>query len=88
MPNAGSSSAIAKEEPAADTVEADAPVNETSRLFSGDRFHEVPVVLREAMRPGHSVRGPALIIAPIGTSVVAPACAVSRSLDQSRPGIV
>ena len=60
------------DEPARDTEEAEVPVNERARFFSGDRFHDVPVVLREDMRPGHTVVGPALIIEVIGTIVVEP----------------
>ncbi len=60
------------DEPKFDSHEMDAPVHERSRFFSGDRFHDVPVVLRDDMRPGHRVKGPALIIESIGTIVVEP----------------
>jgi 5-oxoprolinase (ATP-hydrolysing) len=60
------------EEPVSAVSEEEAPVHERARLFSGDRFHDVPVVLREAMQPGHRLVGPGLIIEPIGTVVVEP----------------
>jgi len=60
------------EEPALDLDQADAPVHERSRFFSGDCFHDVPVVLRDAMQPGYPVKGPAIIIESIGTIVVEP----------------
>jgi len=60
------------DEPSFDVREADAPVSERSRFFSGDRFHDVPVVLRDAMQPGHRLTGPALIMEAIGTIVVEP----------------
>ena len=59
-------------EPSFDTEDRDAPVHEHSRLFSGDQFHDVPVVLRDQMQPGHRVTGPALISESIGTIVVEP----------------
>ena len=58
------------QEPSFDTEDSDAPVHEHSRLFSGDQFHDVPVVLRDQMQPGHRVMGPALISESIGTIVV------------------
>ncbi len=60
------------DEPEFEIHEVDAPVHERSQFFSADRFHEVPVVLRDAMQPGHRVIGPALIIESIGTIVVEP----------------
>jgi 5-oxoprolinase (ATP-hydrolysing) len=60
------------DEPKFDLQTSDAPVHERSRFFSGDRFHDVPVVLRDDMRPGHRITGPALIIESIGTIVVEP----------------
>jgi 5-oxoprolinase (ATP-hydrolysing) len=59
-------------EPSFDPHDAEAPVHERSRLFSGDQFHDVPVVLRDRMQPGHRVVGPALIVESIGTIVVEP----------------
>jgi len=60
------------DEPRFDVRDADAPVHERTRLFSGGRFHDAPVVLRDAMQPGHRVAGPAVIIESIGTIVVEP----------------
>jgi len=59
-------------EPSFDTRDSAAAVHERSRLFTGDRFHDVPVVLREQMQPGNRVVGPALISESIGTIVVEP----------------
>jgi len=59
-------------EPSFDSEDRDASVHERSRLFSGDRFHDVAVVLRDQMQPGHRVTGPALISESIGTIVVEP----------------
>ena len=59
-------------EPELEVREADAPVHERTQFFSGDRHHDVPVVLRDDMRPGHRVVGPALIMEAIGTIVVEP----------------
>ena len=59
-------------EPSFPLEEGEAPVQEYARVFSGDEFHEMPVVSRDEMRPGHSVQGPALILESIGTIVVEP----------------
>lgn len=40
------------------------------RFYSQGRWHEAPVVPREAMRPGHVLPGPALLIEPHQTVVV------------------
>ncbi|MQT15126.1 hydantoinase B/oxoprolinase family protein [Segnochrobactrum spirostomi] len=42
----------------------------TSRFFSGGRWHEAAIVHREAMRPGHAVDGPAIIVEANQTIVV------------------
>jgi len=60
------------DEPTFELEDTDAPEHERTRFFSGDRFHDVPVVLREAMHPGHTLVGPALIVESIGTIVVEP----------------
>ena len=44
-------------EPSFPLEEGEAPVQEYARVFSGDEFHEMPVVSRDEMRPGHSVQG-------------------------------
>jgi 5-oxoprolinase (ATP-hydrolysing) len=59
-------------EPSFETRDADALVHERSRLFSGNQFHDVPVVLRDQMQPGQRVVGPALVSESIGTIVVEP----------------
>jgi 5-oxoprolinase (ATP-hydrolysing) len=59
-------------EPSFDLQDADAPVHERTRLFSGGAFHDAPVVLRDQMRPGQRLVGPALIIESIGTIVIEP----------------
>jgi 5-oxoprolinase (ATP-hydrolysing) len=46
------------------------PVAARRRFFSKGAWHDAPVVLREAMRPGHALRGPALLIEPHQTVVV------------------
>ncbi len=45
---------------------------EGTRFFSGGAFHDAPVVLREAFRPGMTLDGPALVIEPNQTVVVEP----------------
>ncbi|MFD2237441.1 hydantoinase B/oxoprolinase family protein [Aureimonas populi] len=61
----------AAEEGAAE-VEAggEAPFERTTRFFSQGAFHDAGVVLRRAMRPGHRVTGPAIVIEPNQTVVV------------------
>ncbi|MFO1147315.1 MAG: hydantoinase B/oxoprolinase family protein [Alsobacter sp.] len=46
------------------------PVAARRRVFSKGAWHDAPVVLREAMRPGQSLPGPALLIEPHQTVVV------------------
>jgi 5-oxoprolinase (ATP-hydrolysing) len=43
-----------------------------TRFFSGGQWHEADVWLRAQLAPGHTVRGPALIIEPNQTVVVEP----------------
>jgi 5-oxoprolinase (ATP-hydrolysing) len=45
---------------------------ESARFYSGRAWHEAPVVLRENLRPGHRLAGPALVIEPHQTVVVEP----------------
>src|SRR6476660_583887 len=42
----------------------------TTRLFTGGSWHDVPVLMRESLMPGHRIAGPALIIEPHQTVVV------------------
>ncbi len=51
---------------------AAAPVAETVRLFSGGRWHDAALVLRDAARPGLHVDGPAIIAERNATTVVEP----------------
>jgi 5-oxoprolinase (ATP-hydrolysing) len=46
-----------------------APARKT-RFFINDAWHDVAVYLREAMKPGHRVAGPAIVIEPHQTIVV------------------
>jgi 5-oxoprolinase (ATP-hydrolysing) len=45
---------------------------ESARFYSGRAWHEAPVILRESLRPGHRLAGPALVIEPHQTVVVEP----------------
>lgn len=49
-----------------------APVAERVRFFSGGRWHEAALVVRDAARPGHLVDGPAIIAERNATTVVEP----------------
>ncbi len=49
-----------------------APVTDTVRLFSGGRWHDASLVVREQLRPGHLVDGPAIIAEKNATTVVEP----------------
>lgn len=51
---------------------AAAPVAETVRLFSGGRWHDAALVVREQARPGLFVDGPAIIAEKNATTVVEP----------------
>ncbi len=43
-----------------------------SRLYSGGRWHDVPIHDRDRLRPGDSLPGPAILIEPTGTIVIEP----------------
>ena len=49
-----------------------APAAETVRLFSGGRWWDAQLVVREQARPGHVVTGPAIIAEQNATTVVEP----------------
>jgi 5-oxoprolinase (ATP-hydrolysing) len=49
-----------------------APVQERVRLYSEGRWHDAALVVREALRPGHLVTGPAIIAERNATTVVEP----------------
>ncbi|MDE1569279.1 hydantoinase B/oxoprolinase family protein [Aquabacter sp. P-9] len=58
-------------------VEPDQPLSEgapepcrTTRFYSGGAWHEAPVVLRAAFKPGMVLNGPAIVIEPNQTVVV------------------
>jgi 5-oxoprolinase (ATP-hydrolysing) len=51
---------------------AAAPSRESVRLYSGGRWHDAALVLREDARPGHVVNGPAVIAERNATTVVEP----------------
>src|SRR5207237_4917851 len=59
-----------------------APVAETVPLFSGGRWHDATLIVREAARPGHRIDGPAVIAEKNATTVVEPGWrAVVTALD-------
>jgi 5-oxoprolinase (ATP-hydrolysing) len=49
-----------------------APVRETVRIFSGGQWHQAALVVREDLRPGDTVPGPAIIAERNATTVVEP----------------
>jgi 5-oxoprolinase (ATP-hydrolysing) len=49
-----------------------APRRETVRMFSGDQWHEAALAVREDLRPGDIVPGPAIIAERTATTVVEP----------------
>ncbi len=49
-----------------------APVVETVAMYSGGRWHGAALVVRETLRPGHLVDGPAIIAEKNATTVVEP----------------
>ena len=51
---------------------APAPVTERVRMYSGGRWHDAALVVREGIRPGHRVDGPAIIAEKNATTVVEP----------------
>ncbi len=48
------------------------PKRETVRVYSGGRWHETALVVREDLRPGDVVTGPAIIVEKNATTVVEP----------------
>ena len=60
-------------EPRHETIAAaPAPVAERVRMYSGGRWHDTALVVREQARPGHVVDGPAVIAEKNATTVVEP----------------
>ncbi len=60
------------EQAQAEQPERPVPRRETVRLYSGGRWHEAALVVREDMRPGDRVEGPAIIAEKNATTVVEP----------------
>lgn len=48
------------------------PVRETVRMYSGNQWHEAALVVREDLRAGDSVMGPAIIAEKNATTVIEP----------------
>jgi 5-oxoprolinase (ATP-hydrolysing) len=48
------------------------PVRETVRMYSGNQWHQAALVVREDMRAGDSVKGPAIIAEKNATTVIEP----------------
>jgi len=69
---AAESGGAAAEEPVFDAPEAPAEATAARRFWSGGRWHEAGVHRREDLRPGHLIRGPALVIEANQTIVVEP----------------
>jgi 5-oxoprolinase (ATP-hydrolysing) len=58
------------------------PRRETVRMYSGAQWHEAALVVREDLRPGDAVAGPAIIVEKNATTVVEPGWeAVLTALD-------
>ncbi len=60
------------DEPAHPTTDTSPDAAEETRIFAGGRWHEAGVFRREALSPGASVTGPALIIEANQTIVIEP----------------
>ncbi len=60
----------------------------TIRMFSGNRFHEAPVFLRDNLPPGMSITGPAIVVEETSTTIIEPDwkgdCLKERQLLLSR----
>ncbi|ADW17276.1 5-oxoprolinase (ATP-hydrolyzing) [Desulfobulbus propionicus DSM 2032] len=60
-------------------LEPELPLTETAvqparkvPMWSGGAWRQVPLYLREDLKPGHRLQGPAIIVEPIGTVVLEP----------------
>ena len=58
--------------PPAEAAAAQPDPIDTVRMYSGGGFHDTPVYARDALGPGVTVRGPAIISESTGTTVVEP----------------
>ena len=56
----------------AETSDALPVAKEQLRFFSNREWHDAPVYLREQLKPGHRLSGPALVIEPNQTVIVEP----------------
>ena len=45
---------------------------QTARMFTKGAWRDVPLVMRETIKPGNKVSGPAIIVEPTGTNVLEP----------------
>ena len=52
--------------------EADLPILDRVQIYSAGEHHDAIIVERTALRPGHPVDGPAIVIEPHGTNIVEP----------------
>ena len=52
--------------------EREAPRRDTVRMYSGGRWHEAALVVREDLRPGDVITGPAIIAEKNATTVIEP----------------
>lgn len=59
-------------EPMHPVTDAAAVPDSRTRFFSNQRWHDVAVHIRTALKPGHTVSGPALVVEPHQTIVVEP----------------
>jgi len=63
----GGAKAVERDEPTVATVPEPAA---RTHFFSGDQWHDAPVYKREALLPGQSLEGPAMIVEAHGTVIV------------------
>lgn len=68
----GSSSPLGGQAPVFPEREKPLSAQETVPMFSAGQWHPTPVFLREQMRPGDKVKGPAIIAEQNSTSIVEP----------------
>ncbi|MFN3867466.1 MAG: hydantoinase B/oxoprolinase family protein [Hyphomicrobiaceae bacterium] len=50
-----------------------------TRIFSGGRWHDAPVIARDTVRVGGAVAGPAIVVEPHQTIVVEPGWTITRT---------
>ena len=54
------------------SVSEDAAPETQARVWTDDAWHDIPVLQRATLAPGHLVKGPALVIEPTGTNMIEP----------------